>query len=214
VNAATSIPEMNLQRSIKSAAFTLMELLVVIAIMAIIAGLVVGLSNVAGEKKRISRAQVERERLVTLIEAYKLKLGVYPPSNPSDPGKNTLLYELAGATNSLAADPNFVTPFGSIRASVLMSEFGIAGIVNSFTSSADDITEFKRFLKYLKPEQFTATGPNNVLRLVFPADGPNGRPNFWKYATGTNALRNPDSFDLWVEIAFRNKTNIVGNWKE
>jgi prepilin-type N-terminal cleavage/methylation domain-containing protein len=202
---------MKLHRQTNSAAFTILELLVVIAIIALIAGLVVGLNNIASEKKKISRAQVERDWLVTLIDAYRQKTGVYPPSNPSDAGKNTLVYELAGATNNNA---NFETRFGNIKSSDLMTEFGIAGVVNCFRPSVDDITEFRRFLKQLKPEQFTITGPNNVLRLVFPADGPNGRPNFWKYASGTNAVHNPDSFDLWVEIVLRNKTNIIGNWKD
>jgi prepilin-type N-terminal cleavage/methylation domain-containing protein len=211
---------MKLKRSIAARAFTLMELLVVIAIMAIIAGLVVGLNNVAGEKKRISRAQVERDRLVTLIEAYKLKLGVYPPWNANDPGKNTLLYELAGAireTNApySLANPNFKTPFGDVRANVLAAEFGVSGIVNSFTPSVDDVTDFKRFLKILKPDQYTITGPNSVLRLVVPIDGTNAsnpRPNFWNYLVATN--HNPESFDLWIDFKGRQGSITVGNWKE
>ena len=231
-NVAICIPEMKHHRRIEFAAFTLIELLVVIAIIAIVAGLVVGLSGVAGEKKRIARAQVERDRLLTLIESYKLKLGVYPPQNP-DPnkaGRNTLLYELAGAYRNMSnpGNPLYETPFPNIVPNIssneLYQEFGVRGLVNA----SEDKTEIKRFLKRLKPDQFARIG--NAFSLVIPIDDPGrNQPNPWKYLWDTNAfsqttsnvLHNPDGFDLWVEIYSRGKTNpyganciVIGNWKE
>src|SRR5439155_4656609 len=61
-------------------AFTLVELLVVISIIALLAGLTVGLSGVAIRKSKESRMRGELNRLVTLIENYKAKIGYYPPS--------------------------------------------------------------------------------------------------------------------------------------
>ena len=207
---------MTFARASKNFAFTLIELLMVIAIIAIVAGLLVGLNNVAGEKARISRAMVERDKLVTLIEAYKLKLGVYPPFNPNNSAKNTLIYELAGAFRNTAnpADPTYETPFGNIRGSELMAEFGISGIINA----SDDRTEIKRFLKNLKSNQYVANG--NVLRLTISIDDPSGnQPNFWNYRVGTNnvgtnIVHNPEGFDLWVDIRTRGQARTIGNWKD
>jgi len=61
-------------------AFTLIELLVVISIIGILAGLTVGLSGVASRKSKESRIRGDLNRLVTVIENYKARLGSYPPS--------------------------------------------------------------------------------------------------------------------------------------
>ena len=205
----------------RHAAFTLIELLVVIAIMAIIAGLVVGLNTIASEKKKISRAQIERDRLVMLIEAYKTKVGTYPPDNrksPFNPGVNTLFYELAGAERNKSdpGNPNYITPFGSIRSNVLQNTFGIGGMLNASDDVVDlDRKQFNRFLRELKPDQTNEVAPGTI-SFVVPIDGPGAspRPNPWKYATGANAVHNPESFDLWVDIVVRGQTRTIGNWKE
>jgi prepilin-type N-terminal cleavage/methylation domain-containing protein len=229
MTGATFTHEMNLARPTQSRAFTLLELLVVIAIMVVIAGLVVGLSAVASEKKKIGRAQAERDKLVTLIEAYKAKVGVYPPDNrkiPFDPARNSLLYELAGAKREIggnysAGNPGYVTPFGNITSNDLFNAFGIEGMINA----SDDITDLdrrlvNRLLRNLKPDQTDVVAPN-ARGFVFPAEGPDGTPNKWKYAAGTNAVHNPESFDLWIDISARGKTNFnctncitIGNWKD
>jgi prepilin-type N-terminal cleavage/methylation domain-containing protein len=201
-------------RTTSNRAMTIMELLMVIAIMAIVAGLVVGLSAVAGEKKKISRAQAELNRLVTLIENYKSKVGMYPPANLAAPEKNSLFYELAGAHRIFgspysAGNPGYESQFATIRKSDLQAAFGIDGVVNA----SDDPTEVKRVLKDIKSDQVAVVW-GNAKSFVVPIEGPNGLPNPWKYATGTNAVHNPESFDLWVEIVVRGKTNVIGNWKE
>lgn len=210
---------MKLSPQKRKSAFSLMELLVVIGIMILVAGMVVGLAGVVGEKKKISRTQVEREKLVTLIESYKTKIGVYPPQNP-DPnnlGMNTLIYELAGAViYPPATNPEYETPFGTIDSNTLFSVFGVRGIINAST----DPTEVKRLLKSLRPDQKAEIAPD-TLSLVVPIDGVNGQPNPWRYMTGTNAatvgtniLHNRESFDLWAEIDTGKKVITIGNWKD
>ena len=93
---------MNPARAAQKRAFTIIELLMVIAIMAVVAGLIVGLASVSGDSKKIKRTEAELAKLVTLIEQYKTKVGVYPPQNPNTNfwHHNTLLYELAGAVRT------------------------------------------------------------------------------------------------------------------
>jgi len=61
-------------------AFSLIELLVVISIIAVLAGLVVGVAPVASKRMREARIRAELAALVTAIESYKAKYGVYPPT--------------------------------------------------------------------------------------------------------------------------------------
>ncbi len=207
------------RRSTIASAFSLIELLVVIAIIIVVAGLVVGLSTAATDRKNISRAQAERDRLVTLIENYKSRLGVYPPDHINSPGQNTLLYELAGATcDRSVPNPLYQTRFGDILTSDIVTVFGTNGIINAsdFTPLLDDPTERRpvhQVLKDLKPDQRASLAPN-TLSLVIPIDGPSGRPNPWKYLVGEHAVHNKESFDLWVEIKVRGQMRIIGNWKE
>jgi prepilin-type N-terminal cleavage/methylation domain-containing protein len=209
---------MNSARAAQNRAFTIIELLVVIAIMAIVAGLIVGLAGVSGDSKKIKRTEAELANLVTLIEQYKTKVGVYPPDNPNPnrPERNVLLYELAGAIRRPAADPIYETPYWTNTASELFNAFGVSGIVNArdVGNIDPDANRMHPVLKNLKSDQF-ATVAGNTRSLVVPIDGKNGqRPNPWHYRLGnpTNA-HNPESFDLWVEIKLSNKTNVIGNWK-
>src|SRR4051812_6367051 len=93
----------------KNSAFTLIEMLVVIGVIAILATLITGVGIRAAEKKKYSRVDAEKHRLVTAIEAYQHELGTFPPDNgnnvkdgPQDErasaGTNQLYYELTGPT--------------------------------------------------------------------------------------------------------------------
>jgi prepilin-type N-terminal cleavage/methylation domain-containing protein len=210
-------PEMTTARKNQSHAFTIIELLMVIAIMAIVAGLIVGLAAMTGDSKKINRTQTELAKLVTLIEAYKAKVGVYPPDNPGNPGTNSLLYELAGALrNAPDSNPIYNTPFGDVQSNVIWSTFGgLTGVQNAGEPGGNtgDENRMHSILKDLKKDQF-APGPNNTLLLVVPVDDPNGRrPNPWRYRVGANASHNPESFDLWVDIKVRAGARTIGNWK-
>ena len=190
-------------------AFTIIELLVVIAIMAVVAGLIVGLAGVAGDNKKLKRTEAELANLVTLIEQYKGKVGVYPPENPNAnfPDRNVLLYELAGAVRKPAVDPVYETPYWTNTASELFSAFGVRGIVNARDEGNvdPDANRMHPILKNLKSDQFAAAVPG-TRSLVVPVDDKNGqRPNAWRYRLGnaTNT-HNPESFDL-IALA-RNKS--------
>jgi prepilin-type N-terminal cleavage/methylation domain-containing protein len=208
--------------------FTLIELLVVIAIIAVVAGLVVGLAGVAGKDKKQKRARAELAKLVILIETYKAKVGVYPPDNPkpldsfTNPPPNSLLYELAGAIRdrSNAGDPLYKTAFGNITSNEIWSVYGgadafpdgRAGLVNAVEEEGNpDDAKVHRILTTLKPDQRATVGGH--LSLVVPVDGPNGQPNRWHYLRGANAVHNPDTFDLWVDIVVGGQNYRIGNWK-
>ena len=200
-------------------AFTLIELLVVISIIAVVAGLVVGLAGAAGERKKMSRAQTERDRLVTLIENYRARLGVLPPDNPNtnNPHLNTLFYELASAVrmNPNSGNPTYTTRLRvDVRSNVLYETFGLSGLINARDINAD-ITELKPILKDVRPDQTNSLVPGTV-SLTIPIEGPFGkdRPNPWQYRVGENAVHNKESFDLWVDIVIGKKTNTIGNWKD
>ena len=79
---------MILFRSHRARGFTIIELLVVIAIIILVAGLVVGLGGVATSSQRMKRAEAEKAKLITLIDAYKSKFGFYPPHNPANADRN------------------------------------------------------------------------------------------------------------------------------
>jgi prepilin-type N-terminal cleavage/methylation domain-containing protein len=100
-------------------AFTLIELLVVISIIGLLAGMLVGLAPVAAMKIKESRVRAELQQLVTAIEAYKTRFGVYPPDGlrqvniPPDglqtipnPALSPLFYELSGVAITNASSPN------------------------------------------------------------------------------------------------------------
>jgi prepilin-type N-terminal cleavage/methylation domain-containing protein len=86
-------------------AFTLLELLVVMTIIGIIAGLLVGLAPVASLRMKETRVRGELQQLVTLIDSYKARYGIYPPDGmyydeqnqiQGKPYLNPLFYELSG----------------------------------------------------------------------------------------------------------------------
>jgi prepilin-type N-terminal cleavage/methylation domain-containing protein len=224
MKTATCTLEMNTARAHQNRAFTIMELLMVIAIMAIVAGLIVGLAGVTGDNKKIKRTEAELAKLVTLIEEYKNKVGVYPPDNPNGnfPERNTLLYELAGCVRIPVpdTDPLYTNAYASVRASILLGTFSRGGVVNAQDEGNvdPDANRMHPVLKDLKSDQFAEVFPG-TRSLVVPVDGLNGRLNPWNYRLGnpTNA-HNPQSFDLWVEIKLGTtngvpKTKIIGNWK-
>jgi prepilin-type N-terminal cleavage/methylation domain-containing protein len=125
-------------------AFTLIELLAVISIIAVLAGMVVGLAPVAAARMKEARVRGELAGLVTAIESYKSRFGIYPPDNnytlnpagngPTqvDPVMNTLYYELTGAlVDNLRA--SFITADDEVEVSSndLLSRLGREGIVNA-----------------------------------------------------------------------------------
>ena len=65
----------------RRAGFTLVELLTVIAVIAIIAGIIFAVAAIAAKKAAITAAQADLERLVYLLQDYKLRDGRYYSSS-------------------------------------------------------------------------------------------------------------------------------------
>jgi prepilin-type N-terminal cleavage/methylation domain-containing protein len=214
-------------------AFTLIELIVVIAIIGILAGLIFPVVGKVNEMKQNKLAQAELKAVETEIEEYKTKLGFYPPDNPQNPLVNPLYFELAGTTNNGAGKPTpteWGTIDGSARIGTITSPninatFNISGFANTSTKahSDDQSAAFTSFTKNLTPKQvgdYISTQPNTVTLLAcsipWPADRAplitnNPTLNPWRY-NSSHPTNNTGSYDLWVDLVIRGKTNRICNW--
>lgn len=223
------------------AAFTLIELLMVISIIAILAGMLVGLAPVAGVRMKESRTRAELERLVTAIEAYKVKYGVYPPDTITgydartglpivDPVINPLFYELSGLRVVNQGNTGYFVSLGDEDAAdkrlypnQLTNFFGPTrdGFVNAATAN-----EARRLFRFpFKESQHVEINRNPDIEVaVCPVPWPVGNSKFpspipakpdanpWRY-NSSNPIHNPGQFDLWCEIVVRGEKRIIGNWK-
>ena len=175
------------ERRVRAEGFTLVELMVVIAIIAILAGMIVYLLPGVKEKQVRGRVKTELALLAMAINSYKEKNGFYPPDNPDTNGPSPLFYELTGTKPR----------------SEIVNLLGVADVVNS-----------DNFCKGIKPSAYAPDpGQQLLTNLVVPYKGPNGNYNPWRYVS-SNALHNPEGFDLWAEVQVGNKTVVIGNWKE
>lgn len=214
------------------AAFTLIELLVVIAIIGILAGLLFPVVGMVNRKKQLSLATAELQQIQQAVEAYHTKLGFYPPDNPNNVVSNQLYMELMGTTNDATAQAgaqNFGTMDGSSKATLtwLNSYFNVQGLANTSTRMHSDDTgsAASTFLTHLLPNQVSQLDPANapgMLILVCPVAWPaNLTPvplfkappgtNPWRY-TSSHPTNNVGTYDLWVDLVIRGKTNRVCNW--
>jgi prepilin-type N-terminal cleavage/methylation domain-containing protein len=199
-------------------AFTLVELLVVIAIIGLLAGLIVSLSGHAIEKSRLSRVKVELKNVETIIQSYKEKKGFYPPDNPKSTVTNQLFYELTGTTYVPGLNPPATAVFKTVKGSEQISATLVASTFNvgGFVNTTQDPVENPVFSFNFSPGQY-ATNNAGITLLVCPVDGPNMMVsgtrliNPWSY-NSSNPTNNPDSFDLWVDVIMRGKTNRICNW--
>ncbi|HTI97676.1 MAG TPA: CopG family antitoxin [Dongiaceae bacterium] len=205
-------------RGRSSAAFTLVELLVVITIIGIIAGLTVGLAGVAVKKSKISRVKAEMEKLSTAIKTYQSKKGYFPPDNPNNTLTNALYYELAGTVNNQQIyttldSQDTITNTTAIP--TLSTYCGVGGLANSSTGSKDsDNFTAESFLSNFKSTEFLTT-TNGVKLFKVSGDAPGTQPTFntWHYVS-SHPTNNPSGFDLWAEVMFGNKTNVICNWSD
>jgi prepilin-type N-terminal cleavage/methylation domain-containing protein len=198
-------------------AFTIVEILVVIAIMVILAGLIVGLAGPVQDKKVITRTQAQINQLVTLIDTYKARTGVYPPGNPNNfntPTNTSLFYELAGAVVLPGGD--FQTKFATVTPAALTTACGVGGLINSASGNPEDMAGILRLLPKIAPDETNtiAVGGSSVVVFVAASEGPNGRKiNPIYYRVGTNGAHNPTTYDIWAEVKVRSGARIIGNWK-
>jgi prepilin-type N-terminal cleavage/methylation domain-containing protein len=213
-----------------STAFTLIELLIVIAIIAILASLVFPVVGAINKKKQISRAQTELQALAQAIEGYHTKLGFYPPDNPNNPITNLLYFELLGTTND-GVPPNTPQNFGTLDGSAQISTtllnqyFNVQGLANTSTRAKSDDrgAAASTFLTHLLPAGISVvdTGQQQIKILVCGVTWPTALTplmsaappgtNPWRYVS-THPTNNTASFDLWVDVVIKGKTNRVSNW--
>jgi prepilin-type N-terminal cleavage/methylation domain-containing protein len=216
--------------------FTLIELLVVIAIMAALAALLLPVVGAVKKHQFIYNAQAEMAKLETAIDRYKAAYGFYPPDNhviqTNQALINQLYYELVGTTNTAAPgnDPIYQPLDGRPpaltggTAGQVNQAFGVGGFMNcTKPNGGEDASAAKNFLPDLKENQIWPKFTNNLVEiklLVCSVGGPDNtyQPlgvvglNPWRYVCpGTN---NPNSYDLWVQLAISGKNNLICNWNQ
>ena len=219
-----------------SPAFTLIELIIVIAIIGILTSLIFPIVGALDKKKKIAVAQSQLQSLETAIEGYKTKLGYYPPDNTVNPTNNPLYFELLGTTNDGAGKPaptTWVTMDNSaqitdngVGTGDIWAYFHITGLANTSTRahSDDQGAAATTFINNLLPNQIGVLDPANrplikvlVCSVSWPPDkqpGPipaNPTINPFCYIS-THPTNNTSTYDLWVDVVARGKTNRVCNW--
>jgi len=215
----------------RGGAFTLIELLVVIAVIAILAALT--FPAVRGVRISMTRARAKGEmaQIETAIERYKDKLGHYPPDarlagNPNPYALNTLYYELLGTTNAGGVFRT-LDDSAQIEEARIPLVFGpeVRGFVNCAHSGGDEAVVARSFLRGLNGKQYlaitngasadpvcTVLGSTLEGPLVYQ-DARGAKLNPWRY-NSSNPTNNPNSFDLWMDIAVGGKTNRICNWSD
>ena len=220
-------------------AFTLVELFVVMSVIAVLT--VFTLSAVRDVKKAraIKLAQTELTQVQSAIDTYRQDRGYYPPDNPGNPALNQLFFELKGSClTNVNNQPAYVTLDGSgqINVSDLALVFGpaVKGFMNLprvGRKSDEDSTA----VAYLRPNpgqsgRLVINGqpgeailvcsvrwtddPNLQIITTRPASNPHAAEaglNPWQY-NSSHPQRNPNSYDLWVDVYFNGKTNRISNW--
>jgi prepilin-type N-terminal cleavage/methylation domain-containing protein len=156
------------------AGYTLIELMVVMSIIIVLVSLVFPTVSALKKKRMIAVAQAELKQVETAIQAYKARLGFYPPDNPGNPVTNQLYFELSGTTLTNVGNLDyFVTLDGSSRIgrgdlSVLYgfdasNHPKVSGFANCSTSArgSDEVASAVNFLTGLKPTQLGSMVVNN-----------------------------------------------------
>lgn len=210
--------------------FTLIELLVVISIIGILAALMIPVAGKLRQNAAISRVQAELQRAETAIEAYKARLGFYPPDNTLNPAVNPLFFELMGVRLAVADSGRqyqALNSAGAIAENEVAAFFGnsaLDGFANVLAVGGEDGLTARNFWPDIAPGQYLRVQHNDRAGAVLGTlvNGPvmlqeipggTGFINPFRY-NSSNPVNNPSSFDLWVDIRLGGKTNRISNWSE
>lgn len=203
--------------------FTLVELLAVIAIIGVLAGLTIPAIDAVKRQQVISQTRAQMEKWNAAIQSYHDAYGFYPPGDSGNGLVNQLYYELAGVTNNGAVYTTLDGAASITVAGVPTAFPGVAGFVNcSKPGSNEESLAGRNFISGLKPNEtanYTANGVPITI-LIGSAGGPDPgyQPlgltdvNPWRYRyPGVN---NPNGYDLWMQLSFFGKTNLICNWSK
>ena len=220
-------------------AFTLIELLVVIAIIGILAALIFPAGAAVKRKATIKRVEGELGQLANAIETYKIDKGFYPPENSANrtvanenglyfnvntPASiNSLYYELAGAEvvdASNTSNLRYETLDGGAR--ITATELGLLGVGGLMNANVgrNDANVAKNYIQSFKPAQYSdhevAPGQFRIVMstVVKGPEAPDSGPSRFCYVPSSRWQRNPQTFDLWVDVIVGGKTNRISNWSE
>lgn len=189
-------------------AFTLIELLTVMAIIAILAGLVVGISSIANRNAIESRTRAEIKAMETALETYKADYGAYPPLDQavwdnSDATKG-------GITNIFPSGVSAPTVAGAPNTN------GWLNIHYVFRALSGTNTP-KTYMSFLPKQLKAATNSSGYVYTMIL--DPNGNPYGYN---PINPSGNPQTYDLWSagidgKSAYPTNTaaavDDLGNWQ-
>jgi hypothetical protein len=209
------------------------SLLTAAVIITLVAGVVIGREYLARTRPRThfhaaipkicGELSQQRQLLQKAIEAYKAKLGFYPPDHVIsrqplvvDTVTNPLLYELLGTWQGPAADTFTPARFPAMHRSLIKSFFDTDGFKNS-AAKADEV---QHFLDAAEIEATVAVSSKpDVGLLGYYPDWEGIEPDIysligpssWRYNSSA-PVHNPGSFDLWIEIITAQTNILIGNW--
>ena len=172
--------------------------------------------------KVLEDIRTQRAKLVSALEAYKVKFGTYPPDHivgrsplVVDAVTNTLLYELAGVTLDSTNNTLTVGRLERADAGFVKGFFHCDG----FTNCAASEDKLERFLPVADLTVLQLHDDPDVYSLGFPLYSEEidlkamyqMQVSSWRYVS-TSPTNNPKTYDLWIELKASNRTMIIGNW--
>lgn len=214
-------------------AFSLVELLIVISIIGILAAMIFPAFGAIKDKSARKKAKAELERIAIAIDAYKDKYGHYPPDNRTKTAAyaealHPLFYELRGTRLDASGNTYELLDGGeTIKNADVKTAFNLAvtGFINCSRGGGDDLAAGHKFLTTLTPSQygFATNGGVRygvlVTSIPWPAErgpllpgaSPELNPIRYNSSSPTN---NAKSYDLWVDLVQKGRTNRVSNWND